>query len=139
MGSKLALGTVRFWNSVWNQQYLWHTRHSGIRVDISLANANEINTFDTAIAYGNAEECISAYLQPNSNVISKFPAASNFNSLANDLKKSLLRLNIDRLYGFMAHDANQLLKQEGLWFELCRLQDAGLILKKGTLSTTPSN
>jgi aryl-alcohol dehydrogenase-like predicted oxidoreductase len=131
MGSKLALGTVQFGipYGINNTSGIPDTQE--LELIFALANTNGINTFDTAVAYGNAEECISAYLQPNSNVISKFPTASNLNSLANDLKKSLLRLNIDRLYGFMAHDANQLLKQEGLWFELCRLQDAGLILKKG--------
>ncbi len=97
----------------------------------STARLNGIQTFDTAISYGNAEERIRPFLFEGAQVISKFPPTSGPQTLAIELSDSLKRLGQNHLYAFIAHDSDLLLKQPYLWSELIRLQADGLITKKG--------
>ena len=131
MKSKLALGTVQFGIPYGINNSKGIPDQNELDAIFSIAKLNDICSFDTAIAYGNAEERISTFLFEGAHVISKFPSASTPQSLALDLSDSLKRLGQNQLYGFMAHDADLLLKQPKLWAELIQLQANNLIIKKG--------
>jgi aryl-alcohol dehydrogenase-like predicted oxidoreductase len=128
---KVILGTVQFGLDYGINNSLGIPNDKELELIFATAQSNGINTFDTAIAYGNAEERIRPFLFEEANVISKFPSSSTAQSLAQELKESLERLGRNNLYAFMAHDADQLLKQPDLWAELSLLKASGLILKKG--------
>lgn len=131
MRSKLALGTVQFGIPYGINNTTGIPDQDELNSIFSTAQLNGIQTFDTAIAYGNAEERIRPFLFEGAQVISKFPPASTAHTLAQELVESLKRLGQNHLYAFMAHDADLLLKQPDLWAELIRLQADKLIIKKG--------
>jgi len=129
--SKLAIGTVQFGIPYGINNSKGIPDQNELDAIFSTAKLNDICKFDTAIAYGNAEERISPFLFRGAQVISKFPTTTTPQSLALELSDSLKRLGQNNLYGFMAHDADLLLKQPKLWTELIRLQADNLIIKKG--------
>lgn len=129
--SKLALGTVQFGIPYGINNSKGIPDHDELEAIFSTAKLNDVNTFDTAIAYGNAEERIQPFLYEGAHVISKFPPTSTLSSLAIELRDSLKRLGQKKLYAFMAHDADLLLKKPKLWTELIRLQSDNLVVKKG--------
>jgi aryl-alcohol dehydrogenase-like predicted oxidoreductase len=131
MKSKLALGTVQFGIPYGINNTMGIPSSNELNLIFSTARLNGIQTFDTAIAYGHAEEQIRPFLFEGAQVISKFPSASTPKSLALDLSDSLKRLGQNQLYAFIAHDADLLLKKPKLWTELIRLQADELIIKKG--------
>lgn len=131
MKSKLALGTVQFGIPYGINNTAGIPDQDELNKIFSSARLNGIFTFDTAIAYGNAEERIRPFLFEGAKVISKFPPTSSASSLAQELVDSMKRLGQNQLYAFMAHDADLLLKQPDLWAELIRFQDDKLIVKKG--------
>ena len=131
MKSKLALGTVQFGIPYGINNTIGIPNQDELNSIFSTARLNGIQTFDTAISYGNAEERIRPVLFEGVHVISKFPNTSTPQSLEQELNNSLKRLGQKNLYAFLAHDADCLLKQPDLWEELNRLQSDELIFKKG--------
>jgi aryl-alcohol dehydrogenase-like predicted oxidoreductase len=112
---KLALGTVQF-----GLQYgISNTK--GVPTDSNLSQIfetaikNSINTFDTAIAYGNAEKRISDFLPKDAQIISKFPRPNSNQELKESISASITRLKQDSLYGFMAHNGVFLIENPKLW------------------------
>lgn len=132
--SKLALGTVQFGlNYGINNQ-------SGVINDISLfdlldyAYNNGIDALDTAYNYGESEKRIGEYLSNTNNsfqIISKAPMGTNSDSIKNHLQKSLEKLNLKSLYGFLLHDFDDYLNDKKLIDELNGIRQSGLINKIG--------
>ena len=128
---KLALGTVQF-----GIQY-GISNIKGIPTDLDLsqifeiAKKNSITTFDTAIAYGNAEERISGFLPNEAQIISKFPRPSSELELRKSIQKSIERLKRDDLYGFMAHNGDFLIENSKLWEVLVDFKEKNKIKKIG--------
>lgn len=135
---KLALGTVQFGlpYGVANtggqvpedtaKQILKHAREAGI------------DTLDTAIAYGVSEQCLGNVGVEGWRVITKLPAIPEECSDVTDwvngqFKKSLSRLGVNHVTGFMLHRPGQLLEPFGqeLWSAMQALKDKGLIEKIG--------
>ncbi|KIX22391.1 hypothetical protein SY27_00600 [Flavobacterium sp. 316] len=134
---KLALGTVQF-----GLQYgISNTK--GIPTDLDLSQIietavkNNIYTFDTAIAYGNAEERIAAFLPNEAQIISKFPKYSSNSELKENIERSIIRLKQDRLYGFMAHNGDFLIENPKLWDVLVDFKTKSKIQKIGYSLYTP--
>jgi len=134
---KLALGTVQF-----GLQY-GISNKSGVPSDIEIKELfntsalNGINTFDTAVAYGNAEERIANFLPKNAEIISKFPKTETNSELEKIILNSISRLKRDNLYGFMAHNGDFLIDNPNLWEVLVKLKQENKIQKIGySLYTT---
>lgn len=134
---KLALGTVQF-----GLQY-GISNTVGIPTDADLneifetAKKKNILTFDTAIAYGNAEERIADFLPENSQIISKFPKVQSGLELNYTIENSIKRLKRDELYGFMAHNGNFLIENPSLWEVLVKFKENKIIQKIGYSLYTP--
>ncbi|SEP56918.1 aldo/keto reductase [Flavobacterium urocaniciphilum] len=134
---KVALGTVQF-----GLQY-GISNKNGVPTDeqlleiFSTCESNGINTFDTAVAYGNAEERISNFLPKNAEIISKFPKTESKSDLETIILNSISRLKRDNLYGFMAHNGDFLIENPQLWEVLVKLKQENKIQKIGySLYTT---
>lgn len=134
---KLALGTVQF-----GLQY-GISNKSGVPTDeqlleiFSTCESNGINTFDTAVAYGNAEERIANFIPIQAEIISKFPKTESKSDLETIILNSISRLKRDNLYGFMAHNGDFLIENPQLWEVLVKLKQENKIQKIGySLYTT---
>lgn len=134
---KLALGTVQF-----GLQY-GISNKSGVPTDVEMKEIfntsaqNGINTFDTAVAYGNAEERIADFLPNDAEIISKFPKTDSKSELENIILNSISRLKRDNLYGFMAHNGDFLIENPQLWEVLEKLKQENKIQKIGYSLYTP--
>ena len=134
---KLALGTVQF-----GLQY-GISNKNGVPTDVEMKEIfntsaqNGIITFDTAVAYGNAEERIANFLPNNAEIISKFPKTNSNSELEKIIQNSISRLKRDNLYGFMAHNGDFLIENPQLWEVLEKLKQEKKIQKIGySLYTT---
>lgn len=134
---KVALGTVQF-----GLQY-GISNKNGVPTDeqlqdiFSTCESNGINTFDTAVAYGNAEERIANFLPNQAEIISKFPKTDSKSELESIILNSISRLKRDSLYGFMAHNGDFLIENPQLWEVLQKLKQENKIQKIGySLYTT---
>lgn len=137
MFNKLALGTVQF-----GLNYgISNTK--GVPTDLDLSKIfdtavkNNINTFDTAIVYGNAEERIAVFLPHNAQIISKFSRPNSNHELKESISASITRLKQENLYGFMAHNGDFLIENPKLWDVLVDFKVKKKIQKIGYSLYTP--
>lgn len=96
-----------------------------------------INLIDTAAAYGSAEQRLGALASGHFEFISKFPAKIHAEQIPFFLQRSLDHLKIPYLYGYMAHDADDLIRDEQCWPILLEQKNIGKIKKIGFSLYTP--
>lgn len=135
-----VLGTAQFTNNYGiTKNYI--TTNIEVENILNFAFKNKINTIDTAMNYGDAESLLGKN-QPNRfKIITKIGSIRSFLTteeeiykyLYSNVKSSLKKLNINKLYGLLLHDENDLLKKNGLkiYNSLERLKENGLIDKYG--------
>ena len=130
MINKIGLGSVQ-----WGLEY-GISNKNGIPTDaeldaiVRLATQNDIDLFDTASQYGNAEARLGNYTTKNSRVVSKFSSV-NHSSLENEIKGSLKRLNVEKLYGYLFHSPKGLINAPLLWDQMQNLKVKGKVKKIG--------
>ena len=129
--SKLALGTVQFGINYGINNSTGVPDDKQVTSILDYAFKNGINTIDTAIAYGNSEERLGKLSENNFQIISKFSGIYNFRDLENELLKSLSNLRRDKIYGFIFHNAIDLIKNPKMWSYLERLKSLKKIKKIG--------
>lgn len=108
--SKLALGTVQFGLNYGIANKNGQVLKTEVNNIINYLYDKEINCFDTAQAYGNAEEVLGKALDNSKNnfIISKLNSELFSNNLIDSLNNSLKNLKIDFLYGLLLHDSKLL-------------------------------
>ena len=129
--SKLALGTVQFGTNYGINNFVGIPNDKEITSILDYAYKNGINTLDTAIAYGKSEERLGKLMKNNFQIISKFSGVYNFKDLENELLKSLSNLRMDNIYGFIFHNAYDLIENPKMWSYLERLKSLKKIKKIG--------
>ena len=129
--SKLALGTVQFGTNYGINNSVGIPNDKEITSILDYAYKNGINTLDTAIAYGKSEERLGKLMKNNFQIISKFSGIYNFKDLENELLKSLSNLRMDNIYGFIFHNAYDLIENPKMWSYLERLKSLKKIKKIG--------
>jgi aryl-alcohol dehydrogenase-like predicted oxidoreductase len=105
---------------------------------LEVAWENKIHTIDTARSYGNSESVLGKFLHHPFRIVTKFPPGTDspeklyasFAGSCNDLK-------VDRLYAFLAHNADSLRGNKDLWNALLQLKEKGLVQKIGYSLYTP--
>jgi len=129
---KLALGTVQFGlrYGVNNQSGIPNNKE--ISLILEHAKINGINTLDSATAYGNAEIKLGELGCIEFDIVSKFSNITFPNELSSQLTNSLNALNKENLYGYLAHNADILIKFPLLWHELLTQKNKGVIKKIGS-------
>ncbi len=134
---KITLGTVQF-----GIQYGISNTH-GVPSDIelksifSVASQHGIQQLDTASAYGNAEERIGKLSSSSFDIITKFPSVNSSKALEDVLNESLHNLEINVIYGYLAHNADVLIQNPSLWEVLLQSKTDGKIKKIGYSLYTP--
>lgn len=142
--SRLALGTVQFGMhyGVANTQ----GRVSPEQANAMLAAARDagIDTLDTAIAYGDAEELLGRIGVTGFRLISKVPGLHRFKGAIDDwvlaqVEGSLARLRIQSLAGLMLHAPDELLGPHGedIARGMNRAREAGLVERVGISVYSP--
>ena len=108
--SKLSLGTVQFGLNYGIANISGQPTQSRVNEIIDFVNSSGINCFDTAQAYGNAEEILGNALLniSNSLVISKLTSDLFQNNLKENIKISLDKLKINSLFALLLHDSKLL-------------------------------
>jgi len=138
---KIILGTVQFGISYGVSNIDGKTTIQQALDILNYAWKSGINTIDTASNYGNSESVIGRLTEKNKwNIITKTPSFDNcidikecIESIDTSFKKSLHRLNVDKIDTLLIHSANNLLDSKGskLFCHMKRLRDTGLVKKIG--------
>jgi aryl-alcohol dehydrogenase-like predicted oxidoreductase len=142
---KLALGTVQFGQFYGIANKLGQVARTEAKAMLNFALANSIDTLDTAIAYGESEDCLGEIGTQGFNLVTKLPGLPKdckdlTNWVRHEVGASLDRLGITDVYGLLLHRPEQLLGPYGadLYKELQKLKDSGRVKKIGVSIYSPS-
>ena len=102
---KLSLGTVQFGLDYGITNKNGAVAQNEVGKILELANQNGIRKLDTAIAYGASESVLGKFDLSDFDVITKIPPMHSSSEEIDSLViSSLERLNINKLYGIMLHN-----------------------------------
>jgi len=142
---KLALGTVQFGLSYGVANQSGQVTQDEGRAMLQLAAINQIDTLDTAIAYGESEQRLGEIGVSGWNIVSKLPAIPDDCNdvakwIADAVEGSRQRLNVDSLYGMLLHRPQQLMDKAGndIYRALEQLKQDGVVQKIGVSIYEPS-
>ena len=133
---KLGLGTVQFGLNYGISNNLGQTDISEVDKILGTAHQYNVDLIDTASAYGNAQNVLGQFDLSSFKVVSKFMPTQN-EKLEVLLKNSLEKLNIYKLYAYLAHRPLSLL-ENNWWRELNELKEKGFVQKIGCSLNEPS-
>ncbi len=146
---KLALGTVQLGMDYGVQGGKRPSQETADEI-LSFALENKINHFDTAAAYGNAEEVLGNFIRRNPDkvkdihIVSKLaPKALNGTQkkqqkeiVLREISKSIRKLNVNRLDAFLFHNAKYIFEEEAIYALEC-VKREGMAGKIGVSIYTP--
>lgn len=135
---KLALGTAQFGMDYGVANKEGRLPLSVVENILSAAKNHNIDTLDTAAAYGGSEQTLGTVGVHGFNIVSKLsPRDSEYSDATSrvigSLESSLENLGVNTLYGFLLHRPLELLSPEGgkVFEALQTLKEQGLIQKLG--------
>ncbi|MDE2427257.1 MAG: aldo/keto reductase [Burkholderiales bacterium] len=116
---KIAIGTAQFGlnygiaNTTGSKPTI-----AEIKKIVKVASTNNIDTYDTAIAYGDSESVLGTLNLRDKKIITKLPALPNdvtnpYDWVLNEVNGSLDRLNGCSIYGLLLHRPEQLFQRGG--------------------------
>ena len=113
MSARLALGTAQFGMDYGIANSTGRPNLQAVADILEVAQCAGIDLLDTAIAYGDSETVLGRVGMAGWKVITKLPSIpENTRDVAGwmeaQVTASLSRLGIDRLYGLLLHDPNQM-------------------------------
>jgi aryl-alcohol dehydrogenase-like predicted oxidoreductase len=141
---KLALGTVQFGLDYGAFGESAQPDLASVAATLDRAQLAGINTLDTAAAYGQSEavlgnlECACRYA-----IVSKIPGLKDssdpYAAAKQHIANSLSTLKTDRLYGLMAHSADDLLGayQDRIWQAMAESKAVGQVSRIGVSVYSP--
>lgn len=135
--NKLGLGTVQFGLPYGINNTNGQTSAEEVSRILQSATEHGIHLLDTASAYGNAEAVLGKNDLTRFAVVSKYITPSPGKSIEQQLQQSLADLQVEKLYGYLAHRPAEILSDTTQWKILKDLQQKGKIEKIGfSLNTT---
>ena len=142
---RLALGTVQFGLPYGVANKSGQVSRDEAKLMARLASDNGIDTLDTAMAYGESEKYLGEIGVENFKVVTKLPGMPNgcldiSGWIHEQVTSSLLRLGVEKLYGFLLHKSQDLLGPDGpeLYRALDSLKEKGLVKKIGVSIYSPN-
>ncbi|CAG1010361.1 Aldo-keto reductase IolS [Anaerolineales bacterium] len=142
---RLALGTVQFGLPYGIANQGGQVTRSAAKAMLQLAAKNGIDTLDTAIAYGESENCLGEVGTQGFRLVTKLPAVPNGCAdvsrwVQEQVAASLGRLGVNEVYGLLLHRPEQLLETNGktLYQTLQDLKEIGRVQKVGVSIYAPS-
>lgn len=142
---RLALGTVQFGVPYGISNTNGQVDCTAAKVILNHAKLACMDTLDTAISYGESEQCLGQSGVKGWKIITKLPelpsTGIDVSTWVNDqVQGSLSRLKLTHLTGLLLHRPNQLLGPKGklLWIALQNLKQNGIVDKIGFSIYEPS-
>lgn len=140
--NRLALGTAQFGMPYGIANKSGQVTLAEANAILNVASANQIDTLDTAIAYGESEECLGKADVGNFKVVTKLPfipdSVTDVESwICEQVDASLRRLQLSSLYGLLLHRSWQF-RDEYLRDALNKLKGNGLVEKIGVSIYSPN-
>ena len=142
--SKLALGTVQFGMKYGIANHSNIFSQSEIKEILKLAALQNINTIDTAIAYGSSEKNLGKEKLDPFNIITKLQSLPDDKRnislwVEKEINSSLKRLNQKKVYGVLLHNTKDLCGIHGsaIYDALLKLKEKNLISKIGISIYSP--
>jgi aryl-alcohol dehydrogenase-like predicted oxidoreductase len=136
--SRLGLGTVQFGLPYGIANKTGQPDKSTVKSVLQVALENDISVLDTASAYGTAELVLGELGIEGFRVVSKYtPPESNI-SIEEQLHTTLRVLQHHKLYGYLSHRPQNLLKHPEQWDVLNEQKSQGFIDKIGYSLNEPS-
>jgi aryl-alcohol dehydrogenase-like predicted oxidoreductase len=144
--TSLAIGTVQFGMPYGIGNARGKIDLIEAREILELAKKNNINTIDTAIAYGDSEKNLGILGVRDFKLITKLPALP-FDCVDvdgwvfNQVRLSFSRINANSIYGLLLHHPKDLLSIHGmpLYRALLSLKDRGIVQKIGISIYNPDD
>jgi len=130
---KIALGSAQFGLDYGINNKRGKIPKEEVFALLRLAASAGIKTLDTAYAYGKSEKVIGDFLTTHNKqfqVVSKLPPV-NPEEVEDVFQRSLDRLNLGDIYGYLVHDFNWFKKNLGIWSILEKLKKQKKIKKIG--------
>jgi aryl-alcohol dehydrogenase-like predicted oxidoreductase len=141
---RIALGTAQFGLSYGIANSEGQISQSSALEILEYCKFIGLDTLDTAIAYGESEQCLGSVGVTSFNVITKLPSIPEDcedieNWIMEEVNASIFRLNGMSLYGLMLHRPEQLLGPYGqeIMSALCSLKKLGIVQKIGISVYSP--
>lgn len=141
---RIALGTVQLGLPYGIANQAGQVTRPEAKAMLQLAAANDINVLDTAIAYGDSENCLGEVGTQGFKLVTKLPAVPDGSTNISDwvqeqVAASLTRLDVTAIYGLLLHRSEQLLGSNGkkLYSALQNLKERGLVEKLGVSIYAP--
>jgi aryl-alcohol dehydrogenase-like predicted oxidoreductase len=135
---KLALGTAQFGLDYGLSNTSGQVELPEVKSILEEAKKYNIDTLDTAIAYGNSESILGEVGVDKFSIVTKLPPIpkdiSDIESWVNNqVKASLKKMNIDSVSGLLLHRSADLFEtpKRQLFDSLCKLRDNGTVNKIG--------
>jgi aryl-alcohol dehydrogenase-like predicted oxidoreductase len=129
--SKLLLGTVQFGLKYGVNNSGGIPNDDELSDILNLAERSGIELLDSAPGYGNAEERIGKYALGRFEIVTKFSHVTDQPRFKILLQKSLDNLNTDQVYGYIAHNSDELLANPVMWDWLKLEREEGKVKKIG--------
>lgn len=131
MVNKLCIGTVQFGliYGINNQSGI--PDNATINQILDFAYDKEISFLDTANVYGDAQIKIGNLNNERFKIVGKFPAVNSISELEIQFEKTLSQLKTNSIYGYLAHNADNLIANPELWKILQLLKSKEKIKKIG--------
>lgn len=146
MKSRLALGTVQFGLTYGIANQGSQVTRGEAATILAAARSGGLDTLDTAIAYGDSEDCLGAVGVDDWQIISKLPTFPDdcpdvATWVAMQLDGSLRRLGVNKLYGLLLHSPRQLLGSQGaaIASALREVRSKGLVARIGISIYSPED
>lgn len=143
--NRLALGTVQFGLPYGIANRAGQVSRLEAKAMLKLASANDIDTLDTAIAYGESENCLGEVGTQDYKLVTKLPSVPYectdiTNWIEVQFAASLSRLGVTAIHGLLLHRSEQLLGSYGreLYQALQGLKNNGQVEKIGVSIYAPS-
>ncbi len=140
---KLAIGTAQFGNNYGIANSIGKIDESEQKKILDCCKSQGISMLDTAIAYGDSEQCLGRYGVKKFDVITKIKIDNSVQDIKSfiekNIKTSLYKLKLSSIYGLLLHNSNHLNNSKGeiIFRSLENLKSLGVIEKIGISIYSP--
>ncbi len=128
---KVGLGTVQFGLAYGISNREGITPPEEVTRLLQFAHTAGIDLLDTAYGYGKSEEVLGNAGVNNFKVVSKFLPPDGNLTIEAQVSQSLKRLNVNSLYGLLAHRPLSIISHPASWDTLMKLKHDKIIQKTG--------
>jgi aryl-alcohol dehydrogenase-like predicted oxidoreductase len=136
MFNKIGLGTVQFGSDYGISNHNGQTPLSEVSKILDYAKNCNIKILDTATAYGKSELILGQFDLSSFKVVTKF-IGNNNSTIIDEFDKSLSKLKLNCIYGFLSHRPKEIINNPKLWDTLKELKIQKKVEKIGFSFNSP--